>query len=146
MLEYKGKVNIVAFPAWILLSSFLSSTLSNAFALRLFLLFLSYSRLQLKPFSQRVDSGPMLTPRGGTGKPVQPPGQAADTLPLQSGQASQQRVSPRRTQTTNPTAVFPEPQLTLTLKARAIAHRGTQQSHQDGLVSFAFPFSDFRHF
>jgi hypothetical protein len=30
-----------------LLSSFLSSTLNNAFALRLFLLFLSYSRLQL---------------------------------------------------------------------------------------------------
>ena len=101
---------------------------------------------RMKPFSQRVDSGPMLTPRGRTGKPVQPPGQAADTLPPQSGQGSQQRVSPRRTQATNPTAVFPEPQLTLTLKARAITHRGTQQSHQDGLVSFAFPFSDFRHF
>ena len=61
----------------------------------------------------------MLTPRGRTGKPVQPPGQAADTLPPQSGQGSQQRVSPRRTQATNPTAVFPEPQVTLTRKARS---------------------------
>merc|ERR1719169_309327 len=109
----------------------------------------------MKPFSQRAegmraDAQPRTRTRASASEGEGT--EASHRAPASVGVRVSTEVSQGRTRATNPAAVFPEPQVTLTRKARSTMrgrirnHHGTRQSRQEELVSFAFPFSDFRHF
>merc|ERR1719375_67196 len=109
----------------------------------------------MKPFSQRARGmWPMHPPAAELASQCN---HGTETEASQRAPATVQarvltEVSISNSQPTNPTAVFPEPRLAMTRKARSTMcvrirnHHGTRQSRQEELVSFACPFSDFRHF